>query len=133
MGAQKNRLNEHMNMFKLMDKEIYLHIRSKPLMNQKFIASCKTQICLTAAKLTFQCNTPRTSNSFARSGTGVVIDSKPHMSRMCTKSFLFPPLAVRIHSGCFLFSFYTPTKPLIRLHIKFKTVLFPKLQIISIF
>ena len=57
--------------------------------------------------------------------TGVVIDSEPHLSRTCKTSFLFAPLTVCVHTGCFAFSFCTPTKPLIQLHIKYKTVLFP--------
>ena len=73
---------------------------------QRFIASWITQIWLTAAKLTCPCNTLRTSNSFARSDTGGVIDSQPH------PSLLFAPLAVRIQAGCSAFPFYTSTKPL---------------------
>ena len=69
----------------------------------------------------------QTSNSFARKDTGVVIDSEPHLSRNCKTSFLFAPLAVRVHTSCLAFPFYTPTKPLIQLHIKYKTDLFPKL------
>ena len=46
-----------------------------------FIASWMTQIWLTAAKLTCPCNTLWSSNSFARSDTGVVIDSEPYPSR----------------------------------------------------
>ena len=45
-------------------------------------------------------------------------------------------LAVRVHTGCSVFPIDTPmgpTKQLICLHIKYKTVLFPKLLIISIF
>ena len=38
---------------------------------------------LTAAKLTCRCNTLRTLNSFARSDTGVVLDSEPHPSHKC--------------------------------------------------
>ena len=38
------------------------------------------KIRLTAAKLTCPCNTLRTLNSFARSDTGIVIDSKLHLS-----------------------------------------------------
>ena len=34
---------------------------------------------------------------------------------------LFAPLAVCVHTGCSAFPFYTPTKPLIQLHIKYKT------------
>ena len=57
----------------------------------------------------------RTLNSFARSGTGVVIDSEPHPSHTCKTSILFAPLAVCVHTGCPDFPFYTPTKPLLRL------------------
>ena len=64
----------------------------------------------------------RTSNSIARSDTGVVIDSEPHPSRTCKTSLLFAPLAVRVYTGCSAFPFYTPTKPLIQLQIKYKTV-----------
>ena len=42
----------------------------------------------------------------------------------------FAPLAVRVHTGCSVFPFYTLTKPLMQLHITFintKTVLLPKL------
>ena len=52
----------------------------------------------------------RTSNLFARSDTGVVIDSKPHPSLTCKTSFLFAPFAVRVHTGCSAFPFYTPNK-----------------------
>ena len=69
--------------------------------------------------------------SFARSDTGDVIDSEPHLSGMCKRDVqnksLFAPLAVCVLTGCSAFPFYTPTKPLIQLHIKYKTVLFPKL------
>ena len=37
------------------------------------------------------CNTFRTSNSFARSDTGVVIDIESHLFRTCKTSFLFAP------------------------------------------
>ena len=79
---------------------------------------------LTAAKLSFPCNKLRTSSSFARSGTGVVIDSDPHLSRTCKTSFLFAPLAVCVHTGWSASSFYIPTKPLKHLHIKYKTLFF---------
>ena len=92
-----------------------------------------TQLGLTAAKLTCPCNMLRTSNSFARSDTGVVIDSEPHPSLTCKTSLLFAPLAVRVNAGCSAFPFYFPTKLLIQLHIKYKTVLFPKIMIIFIF
>ena len=68
-----------------------------------------------------------------KSDTGVVIDSEPYPSRTCKTSLLCAPLAVRLHTGCSAFPFCTPTKPLIQLHIKYKTVLFPKLQTISLF
>ena len=88
---------------------------------------------MTAAKLTCACNMLRTSNSFSRGDTGVVIDSEPHLSRTCKPSFGFATLAVCVHTGRFVFLFYTPTKPLIQLHIKYKTVLFPKLYFVYIF
>ena len=47
-------------------------------------------------------------------------------------SLLFAPLAVRVYTSCSVFPFYTPTKPLIQLHIKYKTVWFPKVLIISL-
>ena len=71
--------------------------------------------------------TLRTSNSFAGSDTGGVIDSEPHLSPTCKTSLLFAPLAVRVHTCCSAFPFYTPTQPLIQLHIKHKTVSLPKL------
>ena len=67
-----------------------------------------------AAKLSYPCNSIRTSNSFGRCDTGVVIDSEPHPSCMCKTSFLFFPLAVGVHTGCSAFPFCTPTKPLIQ-------------------
>ena len=73
-------------------------------------------------------NTLRTSNSFVRSDTGVaVIGSEPHLCRMCKTSLLFAPLAARVYTDCSAFPFYTPTKPLIQLHIKYKTVFCSKL------
>ena len=75
-----------------------------------------------------------TSNSFARGDTGIVIDSEPHLSGTCKTSLLFAPLAVCVHTGCSAaFRFYTPTKPLIRLNIKYKIVLTLTLKIIFIF
>ena len=47
---------------------------------------------------------------------------------MQNKPFLFAPLAVRVQAGCSAFPFYTPTKPLIRLYLKYKTVLIPKIK-----
>ena len=68
---------------------MYLHFRSNPLwifrFLQPFIASWITQFWLTAAKLTCPCNTHRTSNSFDRSDTGIVIDSGPHQSHVQSK------------------------------------------------
>ena len=49
-------------------------------------------------------NMLRASNSFARCETGVVIDSEPHLSRMCKTSLLVAPLAVRVQAGCYAFS-----------------------------
>ena len=58
---------------------IYLHFRSKPLMNLKIFANVHSLMndtnILTAAKLTSLCNALPTSNSFARNDTGVVNDS----------------------------------------------------------
>ena len=82
-----------------------------------------TLIRLTAAKLTRLCNTLQTSYSFARSGTGVVSDREPNQSRMCKTSLLFAALPVHVHADSSPIPFYTPTKPVIRVHIKFKTVL----------
>ena len=67
----------------------------------------------------------QTSNSFARCDTGVVIDGEPHPSRTCKTSFLFAPVGCRVHTGCSAFPFYAPTKPLIRLNIKYKFVSSP--------
>ena len=60
----------------------------------------------------------------ARSDTGVVIDSELHLSGMCKTSLLFTPLTVCVHAVCSAFLFYTLTKLLICLHIKYKIVLF---------
>ena len=49
-----------------------------------------------SCKLTCPCKTLRTSNSFARGDTGVVIDSEPDLIRTCKTSFVFAPLAVRV-------------------------------------
>ena len=100
---------------------------------QPFIASWITQIWLTATKLTCPCNRLRTSNSFAKSDTCVVIDSDPQLSRRCKTSLLFAPLAVRHQAGCSAFPFYTLTKLLLQLYLKYKTVLIPKLKQIFIF
>ena len=72
-------------------------------------------------------------DSFALNDTGVVIDSKPYLIDTCKTSHVFAPLAVSFHAGCSAFRFYTPTKSLIRLHFKYKTVLFPILCIISVY
>ena len=42
-------------------------------------------------------------------------------------SLLFALLAVHVQAGCYAFPFYTPTKLLIQLYFKIKTVLFPKI------
>ena len=62
-----------------------------------------------------------------------MIDSKPHLSRTCKTSLWFAPLAVHALAGCSAFPFYSPTKPLIRLYFKYKTVLIPTLKIFFIF
>ena len=87
---------------------------------QSFIASWKPHIWLTAAKFTCLRNTLRTLNLFVWNDTGFVNDSERHLSRTCKTSLLFVPLAVRVHTGWSAFSFYTPTKPLIWWHIKYK-------------
>ena len=50
---------------------------------------------------------PYASNikSFARSDTGVLIDSEPHLSRTCKTSFLVAPLAVLFTQVVPLFRF----------------------------
>ena len=78
-----------------------------------------THFSLTPAKLTCPCNTFPTTNALARSDTGAVNDSEPHLSRTCKTSFLFAPLDVRFHTGCSAFPFYTPTKTFIRLSLGF--------------
>ena len=100
-----------------------------------FIASRITRIGLTAAKLTCPCNTLQTSNSFARSDTGVVIYSEPHPSRTFKTSFLFAPLAVSVQAGCSAFTFYKlhSDKTVNMFIFKCKTVLIPKLKIIFMF
>ena len=60
--------------------------------------------------------------SLTGSDTGVVIDSETLLSRTCKTSLLFAPLAIRVHANCSAVLFYTPTKPLIRLHVKNKTI-----------
>ena len=62
---------------------------------------------------------PVQNASNARSDTGVVIDSDPHLSRTSKTRFLFAPLAVHVHAGCSA----CPLKPLIRFKIKYKTIL----------
>ena len=60
-------------------------------------------------------NMLRTSNTLAKSDTGVVIaDSEPHLSRTGKTSLLDAPLAVRVHAGCSTVPFQTPTKLLIQ-------------------
>ena len=53
------------------------------------------------------CNMLRTSNSFARSDTGVVSDSQPHLIHMCKTSLVFAPLAVGDYTGSSAFLFYS--------------------------
>ena len=59
--------------------------------------------------------------------TAVVIDSEPHLIGTCKTSFLFASLVVCVHIGYSAFLFYTPTIPLVWLHIRYKTVLFSEL------
>ena len=61
--------------------------------------------------------------------TGVMIDIKPHLSRTCKTSLLFAPLAVCVQAGCSTFPLDTPTKLLVQLYFKYKTVLISKLKI----
>ena len=69
----------------------------------------------------------------ARCDTGVVIDREPHLSRTRKTSFLLAPLAVHVHTGYSALPFYTRTKPLLRLYLKYKNVLIPKLKIFLYF
>ena len=48
-------------------------------------------------------------------------------THLLNKVLMFAPLAVRVHTGWSAFPFYTPSKPLIQLHIKYNPVLFPEL------
>ena len=68
--------------------EEYLHFQSNPLMNLKIFATVHSLMNYTKliAKLTCPCNMLRTSNSVARSDTGVEIDSEPHRSRTCKQA-----------------------------------------------
>ena len=72
----------------------------------------------------------QTSNSFARSDTGVLIDSEPNPSRTCKTNLVVAPLTVCVQAGFSAFLFYTPTKPLIRLYFKYKPVLILQLTVI---
>ena len=112
---------------------IYLHFQSKPLMNLKIffatihnlmkyinmIDSCQAHLPMQYASniVKFEFN--------ARSDTGVVNDSKPHLIRTCKTSLLFAPLAVRVHTCYSDFPFYTPNKTVNT--IKSLTALFSKL------
>ena len=104
---------------------IYIFATVHSLMNYtNLIDSCQAQLPVQyASNIKF----------IARSDTGVVIDSEPHLSRTCKTSLLFAPLAVRVQAGCSAFPFYTPSKPLKKLYFKYKTVIIPKLKIFFIF
>ena len=91
---------------------------------KRFIASHMTKNLIDSGKAHLPVQYVQIKNSFARSDAGVVNDSEPHLIRTCKTSLLFAPFDVRVQADCFPFSFYTPTKLLIRLHIKYKTVLF---------
>ena len=122
VGSQ---IQHHYNIFTFSKQSFNESIR----FSQPFIASWITQIWLTAAKLTCPCNSLRTSNSFARCDTVVVIDSEPHLSCTCKTCFLFAPLTVCVHTACSALPFYTLTKLLIWLYFQCKTVYIPKLKI----
>ena len=47
-----------------------------------------------------------------------------HLSCTCKTSLMFAPLAVLVYTGCPAFPFYTPTKQLIQLHIKYQLFCF---------
>ena len=64
---------------------------------QPFIVSWMSKNWLTVANLT--------SNSFARSDTGVVIDCEPHLSRTCKSSLFYSPLAAVSTLAVSLFRF----------------------------
>ena len=91
----------------------YLHFRSNPLMNLQIFATVHS--LMNNINLIGSCQAHLSVQY-------VVIDSEPHLSRTCNTSRLLAPLVVLVHSGYSAFSFNTPTKPLIRLHIKDKTV-----------
>ena len=98
---------------------------------QPFIVSWMTQIWLTAAKFSCPCNTLWTSSSFARSDTcdWQRATPKSHLQNkhlVCSIGCPWTPWLLA-------FPFYIPTKPFIRFHIKYKTVLFPVLYIVFIF
>ena len=81
---------------------LYIFATVHSLMNDiNLIDSCQAHLPVQYASI---------SNSYVRSDTGVVIDRESHLSRTCKTSFLFAPLAVRVHTGCFAFPFYTPNK-----------------------
>ena len=77
-----------------------LHVRSKPPMNLLIFATNHNLMKDINKTVSCPCNTLRTSNSFARSDTGVVTDSESHLIRMCKPSLLSASLAVRVHIGC---------------------------------
>ena len=93
-------------------------------MNLKIFATVHTLMNGIDMIDSYQAYALRTSNSFVRSDTGVVIDSEPHLICMCKTSLLFAPLAVCVQTGCSTSPLNTPTKQLIRLHIIYKFVLF---------
>ena len=119
------------------DITIYSHFRSNPLMNIYIFATVHSLMNYTNLIDSCQAQLPVQYASnikfIARSDTGVVIDSEPHLSRTCKTSLLFAPLAVRVQAGCSAFPFYTPSKPLKKLYFKYKTVIIPKLKIFFIF
>ena len=96
-----------------------------------------------AAKVTCLCNTLGTSNSIARSDTGVVIDSEPHLSPTY-KTSLFAPVSAHVPAGCSAYLFFTlqqnrlydyglNTKLFCFLNYKYMIVLIPDLCILPYF
>ena len=103
---------------------VYLHSRSKRLMNLKIFATVHSLMNDTNLNYSCQAHLPMQYASnielIRQMDPGGVIDSESQRSRTCKTNLLFAPLAVRVHTGYSAFPFYTPTKPLTGLHIKYK-------------
>ena len=74
-------------------------------MNLKIFATVYSLMNYTTLIDSCQAHLPMQRASFARSDTGVVIDSEPQPSRTCKTSFLFALLAVRVQADCSAFPF----------------------------